>query len=119
MHRDVGRVRTAAEAGDRDGALRALDALARRVERQRDGGGLSDADAAGLLERVEAAKRRVRREIPEPHPTAEATATEAPPSEPPPGEPGTGNDEEKGKGETEGKGQDKDKDKDEGHGGDE
>lgn len=111
MHRDVDRVRTAAEAGDHDGALRALDALAGRVERQRDGGRLSDGDAAGLLERVEAAKRRVRGEIPE------ATATEAPPSEPPPGDAGTGNDEENGNGKGKGKGQDKDKD--EGDGGDE
>jgi hypothetical protein len=119
MHRDVERVRTAAAAGDRDGALRALDALAGRVERRRDSGELGDADAAALLDRIDAAARRARSEIPEPSPAPEATAA---PTAEPPEEPGTGDDEQKGKGESEGKGQDKDKDKDkggdEGEGGD-
>jgi hypothetical protein len=117
MHRDVERVRTAAAAGDRDGALRALDALAGRVERRRDSGELGDADAAALLDRIDAAARRARSEIPEPPPAPEATATAAPTAEPP-DEPGTGDDEQKGKGESEGKGQDKDKGGDEGEGGD-
>jgi hypothetical protein len=107
MHRDVDRVRAAAAAGDRDGALQALDALAKRVERRRDGGELDDADAAGLLDRIDAAARRARREIAEPQPTPEATA-------PPPGGPGTGDDDHKGKGEAEDKGQDEG----EGEGGD-
>lgn len=118
MHRDVDEVRAAAAAGDRDGALRALDGLARRVQRQRDGGRLSETDVAGLLDRVEAAKRRVRQEMAEPQPTAEPTATPDQTTEPAPGEPGTGNDEQKGKGETEGKGKGREKDEDEDKGGD-
>jgi hypothetical protein len=111
MHRDVERVRAAAAAGDRDGALRALDALAKLVERRRDSGELDDADAAGLVDRIDAAARRARHEIPEPQPAPEATATAEPPAEP-----GTGDDEQEGEGEKEGKGQDKDKDKEEGEG---
>jgi hypothetical protein len=116
MHGDVEDARAAAATGDRERALRALDALERRVRREREGGGLAEADAAGMLERIALARRRVGREIAERQPTVEPTATAVPPPEPPPDREGDKKDEQKGKGETEGKGQDKGKGKREGKG---
>jgi hypothetical protein len=78
MHRDVDRVRAAVAAGDRAAGLRALDALERRVSRAHEAGRLADAAATGLQERIDAARRRLRREVAEPEPTPEPTPESTP-----------------------------------------
>ena len=80
LRRGVAGVRTAAAAGDRDGALRALKALRARVERAAGAGGLGEEDAAVLRRGIARARRQVEREVaaPEPAPEPEPTVEPAP-----------------------------------------
>ena len=114
LHRGVDAVRSAAAADDRDGALRALQALSARVRQEEADGALAESDAAGLRRGIARAKRRVQRELaateptpestpeatPEPTPEATPEPTAAPPGGEKPGKgpkPGKGN-EDDGKG---------------------
>ena len=81
LHRDVAGVREAAAAGDRDGALEALDALAARVRREREAGTLSAAEARALRRGIDRARERVRIEVAEPQPTPESTPEPVAPEE--------------------------------------
>ena len=107
-------VREAAGAGDRDGALRALEALEARVDRAEDGGRLAAAEAARLRRGIARARRRVQQEVAAPQPTPEpaaeptpepaAEATPEPAAEPAPEAPSKGGKPDKGKGPKPGKG---------------
>jgi hypothetical protein len=89
LHARVAAVREAAEQGDREAALEALDGLADQVRDLETGGSLASADADALRRGIGQARRRVRAEVVEPTPTA--TATPAPTATPEPaGKPGKG-----------------------------
>ena len=74
LHSGVDAVREAADAGDRDGALRALDELRARV----DDADLAEADAVALRRGIRRARRRVEQEVAAPQPTPEATVEPTP-----------------------------------------
>jgi hypothetical protein len=78
LHAQVAAVRDAAQEGDRDAALEALDGLADQVRDLEAGGSLAEADADALRRGIGRARRRVRAEVAEPAPTATATATATP-----------------------------------------
>ena len=78
LRRGVDDVRLAAGAGDRDGALRALQALRRRVERAAESGRLAKEDAAALRRGISRARRGVEREVVAPQPTPEPAAEPVP-----------------------------------------
>jgi hypothetical protein len=108
LHHDVGAARTAAESGDGDAAVAALQSLEKRIAAAEADGELSGDAAAALKRGAARARRRAAREIAPPQPTPEATATPtptatpaAPPPKPKPGKgrkPGKGpKDEERGR----------------------
>ena len=84
LHAQVAAVREAADKGDREAALEALDGLADQVRDLEAGGSLAKADADALRRGIGRAKRRVRAEVAEPAPTATATATPVPTATPEP-----------------------------------
>ena len=111
LRRGVAGVRTAAAAGDRDGALRALKALRARVERAADGGALGEEDAAVLRRGIARARRQVEQEVAAPQPAPEPTVEPAPTAkaEPAPGPP-EGKKPRPGKGNSQGRFGDEDDD---------
>jgi len=105
LRRGVDEVRVAAGAGDRDEALRALEALGARVDRAVEGGRLAEEDAVALRRGISRARRGVEREVVAPQPTPEP-AVEPVPTPPESEQPGKA----KGKGESRGNGNDGDDD---------
>jgi len=117
----VAAVREAAEAGDRAGALEALDGLEADVKDLEAGGSLAEADAAALRRGIGRARRRAREELqtaapepepteapteeptPEPTPEETPTATATPEAEPPPEDDAEGEGEGNGNGKAKGK----------------
>jgi hypothetical protein len=112
LHQDVGAARTAAESGDRDAAVAALDSLEKRIAAAEADGELSGDAAAALKRGAARARRRAAREIAAPQPTPEATPSPTPtptatatPSAPPP-KPKPGKGRKDGKGHQDGEGGD-------------